>query len=101
MIASETKTATVTTGAVVAITDFGFTAGKLAEANAARISCSANNMHVTWSGTEPTASLGHPVIETASLTTNEPFCVDGKENVANIKLIGLSGNAVATITIGR
>jgi len=103
-IASETKTATVTSGAVVAIgdADFGFTAGDLALANGAWISCITNNVNVAWSGEDPTATLGHPVIKTASLTSNAPpTFLDGKENVANIKLIGLGGSATVTITIGR
>ena len=99
--ASETKTATVTTGTVATMADFGFTAGELALANAAWISCITNNVNITWSGEDPTSSLGHPVIKAASLTSNATPLIEGKENVANIKLIGLGGSSGVTITIGR
>lgn len=103
MIAQQTKSATVTSAAVVAINAaaFGWTAGLLAQSNAAKISCTGNNLNYTESGEDPTASLGHPVIKTASLTSNEPALTEGKENVANLKMIGLGGSAVVTITIYR
>jgi len=103
MIAQETKSATVTSGAVVAISAaaFGWTAGLLSQANAAKISCITNNVHCTESGEDPTVTLGHPVIKTASLTSNAPTLIEGKENVANLKMIGLGGSAVVTITIYR
>lgn len=100
-IASETKTAVVTSVAVTDMSDFSFTEGELAVATRAWISGITNSVNVTWSGADPTASLGHPVIKTATLTSNEPFLVDGKHNVANIKLIGLGGSATVTITIER
>ena len=102
-VASETRTAPISTAAVVAIadTDFGFTDGELALSNVAWISCITNNANVTWSGEDPSDTLGHPVIQTATLTSNAPTLVEGKENVANIRLIALGGSSVVTITIGR
>jgi hypothetical protein len=97
----ETKSVTVTSGAVVAIGTFGFTAALLAEANAAKISCTGNNINYTETPQDPSATLGHPVIKTASLTSNAPTLIERKENVANLKMIGLGGSAEVTITIYR
>jgi hypothetical protein len=101
MIASEAKSVSVTADAVVAIADVGFTEARLAEANVAVISCVGNNINVLWTGDDPTSTLGHSVIKTSSLAANIPCVIGGKENVANIKMIGLGGTATVTITIGR
>ena len=101
MRALETKSATVTTGTVVTMSDFAFSDGMLDQANGAKISTITNNINYTEGGDDPTSSLGHPVIKTASLVANIPALISGSENTAGLKMIGLGGSAEVTVTIYR
>lgn len=94
--AVETKSATVTTTAVSDLDDFSFTTTPGNRAKRAIISCVTNNVMVTWSGTDPTSTLGHPIV--AAVDT---FVIEGSPNVANLRLLALSGSATVTITIER
>ena len=89
-----TKAYTVTTGAVVSLTDFGFSVDDINTATRAVISATANALMITWDGTDPTSALGHPVV------ANEWGNVDGPD-ATSVKLIATGGNAPATITLER
>jgi len=90
----DTKGYTVTTGAVVTLTDFGFDTGTAEAATALVVSTTANLLMLTIDGTDPTSTLGHPV------SANEWGAIDTLDSQA-IKLIAVGGNAPTTITLLR
>jgi hypothetical protein len=91
--ARETKTATVTNAAVVALAGFSFTAPHATNARRATITNGAVAVRFTWSGTDPTATLGH------YLAANESWVVDGQSNVGNLKLLSTAGDSIVTVTL--
>lgn len=92
--AKETKSASVSS-TVVPLSGFSFTAAELQKASYALITCVTDAVMVTFDGTDPTATLGHPVQE--ELGRLEVIGPD----VQLIKLIRASGDATATITISH
>jgi hypothetical protein len=91
--ARETKAATVTSGAVVALAGFAFTSPHAEQARRAVITAGAVAVRVTWSGTNPTTTLGHYIPAYGNLT------VDGRANVGNLKLISTAGDSVVSVTL--
>lgn len=89
-----TKSVSVTAATVVDFDDFGFSAQQKSDMNAMVISAVTNTIMVTWSGVDPTATLGHALAVNQILVLNGP-------HIANIKMIGQSGTATATITLER
>ena len=86
-------TATITTA--IGIADMtGYTAAKVAVATRATITTRTTGLMITWSGTTPSATVGHLV------AVNTNFVLEGQANIAALKLIQESGgNAVTTITL--
>jgi hypothetical protein len=91
--ARETKAATVTNAAVVALADFAFTAPHAANARRATITAGAVAINITWSGTNPAAALGHYIAAYGTMV------IDGKANVGNLKMISTAGNSVVSVTL--
>lgn len=94
--ALDTKTAAVTTAAVSSLSDFGFSAQDLQAARRATISTVTNNLMVTWSGVDPTSTLGHPVVASADWAV-----VEGVSDVVRVKLLALTGSATVTVTLEK
>jgi len=86
--AQDTKSVAAT--GLVTIADFGFDAGDISETQAAYISASAD-IRFTWSGVDPTATLGHRL-------ANGTYEVLGGANVLRLKM---HGTATITVTIAR
>ena len=89
-----TRAATVTAGAVVELSDFGFDADHLVVARRAVVSTDENAVMATWSGVDPTNTLGHQVTVITTLYLTGPSFV-------NLKLIALNTTATVTITLER
>ena len=89
--ARETKAATITTGAVVAYAGLAFT--HTGTPRRITITAGANPVRITWSATDPTATLGHYI------AANENYVLDGVANIANLRMLALTGNSVITATI--
>ena len=92
--AKETKSASVD-GNVTTLADFSFTASELQKASHALITCVGDAVMVTFDGTTPTATLGHPVLEEQGRL--EVFGPD----VQLIQMTQATGAATATITISH
>jgi hypothetical protein len=93
--AVEMKSATVTSGAVVALAGFSFTSPYPTDARRATITAGAVAIRVSWSPTNPSATVGHYVAAYGSLT------IDGQANVSNLKMISTAGDSVVTVTLER
>jgi len=89
----ETKGNTVSnTALALSHASWSWTAAKLAAATSARISANANGIVVTYDGTTPTATLGHPI------AAGETLVLEGGAAVNNLKMIR-SGGSDATVTV--
>ncbi|MCC7423782.1 MAG: hypothetical protein IT428_26250 [Planctomycetaceae bacterium] len=93
----QTKAATVSNAAkAVSHADFAFTADELAQAVSAVITSRTAGVMVTWSGVDPTASLGHLV------ATNGTLRVDGTLNIQALKFIReAAADATVTVTLEK
>ena len=91
--ARETKAVTVTNAAVKALADFSFTAPHAERARRATVTAGAVAVRVTWSGTNPTTTLGHVIAAYENMT------IDGQANVGNLKLISTAGDSVVSVTL--
>jgi len=93
----QTKSASVT-NAVKAVShaDFGFTSDELAQAASAVISARTAGVMVTWSGVDPTTTLGHLVAQNGTLR------IDGTASIQAFKFIREAGNdATVTVTLEK
>jgi len=91
--AKETKTATVGTGAVVALSGFAFDAQNVINVKRLVITAGANPVRITWSGQNPTSTLGHYI------AANGNYTLDGSINCANFKSLGIGGDSVTSVTL--
>jgi hypothetical protein len=70
---------------------------QIIEAKRAVISCLTRTMMLTWDGTDPTATLGHPIVPSVDWAV-----VEGTRNVTRIKILALVGaDGVVTVTLER
>lgn len=84
----------VVSAAAVGINSWGFSAANLAAAVRAVISARTAGVMVSWDGTDPTSSLGHPVMQNLSIS------VFGNENIQALKFIReAAADADVTITL--
>ena len=99
--ALDTKSHLVT-DAVHAIADWGFDDAHIRDAKSAVVSCidsdletaGAAAVHVTWNGTNPSASLGHPLPAGGSLT------ISRVRNIDRLKFVRVgSKSCYVTITL--
>lgn len=95
-----TKTAAVTTGAVVELSDFSFDADHLVVARRAVVSTITNNVMATWSGVDPTSTLGHMVTAVAANRPATTLYITGPSFI-NLKFIAVDNTATVTITLER
>lgn len=85
---------TVVSTAVLGISSWGFSAANLASAVRAIISARTAGVMVSWDGTNPTAVIGHPVMQDLSIS------VLGNENIQALKFIReAAADADVTITL--
>ncbi|MHC4542943.1 MAG: hypothetical protein ACYSYL_00250 [Planctomycetota bacterium] len=93
--ALETKsTAISTTVVLISAAAWSWSSETLAQARRAVISAVAQPVMVTWDGSTPTATHGHPVV------ANDTLIVEGAHNIPRIRLIRQGGSdATATITL--
>jgi hypothetical protein len=91
--AKETKTATVGTSAVVALAGFAFGAQNVINVKRLVITAGANPIRITWSGQDPTSTLGHYIAALGNYT------LDGSINCSKLKAIGIGGDSVTTVTL--
>jgi len=91
--AVETKSVTVTSGAVVALAGLSFAAPNAERARRATITAGAVAIRVSWSPTNPTTTVGHYLAAYGNLT------VDGQSNVSNLKMISTAGDSVTSVTL--
>jgi hypothetical protein len=90
----ESKTASVTNAAVVALAGFSFTVPHADNARRATITNGAVAVRFTSSPTNPTATLGR------YLAANETVIIYGKEDIKNVKFLSTAGDSVVTVTLG-
>lgn len=92
-----TKSMTIANAVIsIANTNWGWASTDLARANRAVISARTAGVMITWSGVDPTTSLGHPI------QTNEWAAIEHQGDIAQIKLIREgSTSAVVTITLEK
>lgn len=98
--ALDTKTVSATTTTVASLSDFGFDANNVVAARRAIVSTATNNVAVTWSGVDPTSTLGHTVTASADNRPATHLVITGP-SLANLKLLGLGGTATVTVTLER
>lgn len=81
----------------IEMSDFGFTEEELSTARRATITAVTQNAMMLWDGTDPAATLGHPVVANAL-----PIVVESAPSITLIKLIRQGGsNSFVTITLER
>lgn len=91
----EMKVATISTVAK-AMDFFAFTAGNVAKAAKAIVTCRTGGLMVTFDGTDPTATNGH------YYAANTTFEVYGNARIAAMKFLREAGtDAVTTITLEK
>lgn len=90
----EMSNATTISNAAKAIShaDFGWTAGSLAKADYAMISAVSADVMFTYDGTDPTATLGHPLV------ADQIIRIEGNPHIQALKFIR-KGSSDATMTI--
>jgi len=94
--AIEMKGTTVST-TVLEMSDFGFTSQFLYDARRAIVTAVTQNAMITWDGTDPTATLGHPVV-----ANGDWVIIENGANIQRIKLIRQGGSdANVTITLEK
>lgn len=86
--------ATVNT-TVLSLSDFGFTDAQISVARRATISTVTATVMITWDGTDPSATLGHPIPADTWAVVGYP------SSVTNIKVIRQTAQASVTITLER
>lgn len=92
-----TVQASVASDAVTALADLeDLPAEDRKNAAKATISTTGQNLHVTWTGEDPTATMGHTVI-----ADGVPLVIEGARQVQFIRMIGIGGTATATVSVER
>ena len=91
--AKETKGYTVASDAVATLASFAFGTQNGLNVKRLIITAGANPLRITWSKTDPTATLGHYI---AAYGTYE---LDGQINCQNIRLIATTGTSVTSVTL--
>lgn len=93
--ALETKSATISSTAVaISAAAWSWLDGTLHQGRRAIVSAIAQPLMMTWDGSTPTATHGHPI------AANGTFVVEGSFNVSRIQLIRQGDtDATAVITI--
>lgn len=94
--ALESKSTTISTTVVpINAAAWSWSAGKLDEARRAVISAVAQPVMVTWDGSTPTATHGHPIA-----ANQVPLVIEGAHNVPRVQLVRQGGtDATVTITL--
>ncbi|MBD3675588.1 MAG: hypothetical protein HUJ26_18915 [Planctomycetaceae bacterium] len=80
----------------IGLTDLGFTAEEIAEAERAIISTHATEVHMRWDGGNPTGTTGIMLDEGSGAAF---AVIVGSENLQNLKFIKESGGADGTLSV--
>lgn len=75
------------------LADFSFSSDATGKAKRAIISSVTDGIMVSWDGTAPTSTLGHPC------PVNQTIVVQGNVNINALKFIRVTNDAAVTITL--
>jgi len=91
--AKETKSATPDATTVKALADWEFGAQNVINVKRLVITAGANAIRITWTGENPTSTLGHYI------AANGTYELDGQVNCSKFKSIGIGGASATTVTL--